>query len=163
MNSIVCPKCNSTNVRVDVISSTSSQKKKRGAVYWLLIGWWLEAILWFFLTIPRLLIAVFHQRTQVVTNHDTIAICQSCAHTFSPPQSGGAVDVLSADRVRVWEYALVASLFFGFLGVDRFYLGDNTGGLLKLLTLGLFGVLWVYDIYKITTKSWLGVRWKTLK
>lgn len=42
--------------------------------------------------------------------------------------------------------ALILSVIFGMLGVDRFYLGYPLIGLIKLLTFGCFGVLWIADI-----------------
>eukprot|EP01080_Neovahlkampfia_damariscottae_P002226 gene2226-2400_t len=41
--------------------------------------------------------------------------------------------------------ALSLSLFFGFLGIDRIYLGYIGVGVIKMFTFGLFGVLYVYD------------------
>lgn len=41
--------------------------------------------------------------------------------------------------------ALPLSLFFGFLGLDRFYLGKIKTGILKLITLGGFGIWWFID------------------
>jgi hypothetical protein len=41
------------------------------------------------------------------------------------------------------------SLFGGFLGLDRFYLGDRLKGLAKLATLGGAGFWWVADIVLI--------------
>lgn len=55
--------------------------------------------------------------------------------------------------------AVVLSVFFGWLGVDRFYLGQVGLGILKLLTFGLLGVWWVIDIFVIASKSVRGINW----
>lgn len=47
--------------------------------------------------------------------------------------------------------ALILSVLVGGLGVDRFYLGYTGMGVLKLLTVGCFGVLWIIDIINIAT------------
>jgi TM2 domain-containing membrane protein YozV len=44
---------------------------------------------------------------------------------------------------------LVLSVIFGYLGVDRFIVGDIGIGILKLLTLGLCGILWLVDLFLI--------------
>mmetsp|Transcript_11190 Transcript_11190/g.20372 ORF Transcript_11190/g.20372 Transcript_11190/m.20372 type:complete len:492 (-) Transcript_11190:3-1478(-) len=44
--------------------------------------------------------------------------------------------------------AYLYALFFGFLGADRFYLGEIVPGLLKLLTCGGFGIWWILDIIR---------------
>lgn len=49
--------------------------------------------------------------------------------------------------------ALILAIFFGVLGVDRFYLGYTGMGILKLLTGGCFGILWLVDIIRIATGS----------
>lgn len=41
--------------------------------------------------------------------------------------------------------ALLLSFFFGFLGLDRFYLGKIKTGILKLITIGGFGIWWFID------------------
>lgn len=41
--------------------------------------------------------------------------------------------------------ALILSILLGGLGIDRFYLGYTGLGILKLLTCGCFGILWVID------------------
>ena len=43
----------------------------------------------------------------------------------------------------------VVSLIFGYLGVDRFLVGDIAWGVLKLLTFGGCGILWLIDLFLI--------------
>jgi TM2 domain-containing membrane protein YozV len=38
------------------------------------------------------------------------------------------------------------SLLLGWLGADRFYLGYTRMGVLKLVTLGLLGFWWIFDL-----------------
>lgn len=47
--------------------------------------------------------------------------------------------------------ALILSVLLGGLGVDRFYLGYPGMGILKLLTGGCFGILWLIDIINIAS------------
>ena len=45
--------------------------------------------------------------------------------------------------------AIILSVLLGGLGVDRFYLGYMGMGVLKLLTGGVFGIMWIIDIINI--------------
>ncbi len=47
--------------------------------------------------------------------------------------------------------ALILSILVGGLGVDRFYLGYTGMGVLKLLTGGCFGILYIIDIINIAS------------
>ena len=48
---------------------------------------------------------------------------------------------------------LIISIFLGELGVDRFMLGDVGMGILKLLTAGVCGILWIIDLIQIMDKT----------
>ncbi|KAF9927798.1 hypothetical protein BGZ75_006461 [Mortierella antarctica] len=56
-------------------------------------------------------------------------------------------DTCKSDRS--YPIAILVSIFFGYLGIDRFYLGYIITGLLKLATAGGFGIWYVVDIVLI--------------
>ena len=48
---------------------------------------------------------------------------------------------------------LIISIFLGYLGIDRFMLGDVPMGILKLLTCGLCGILAIIDWIQIMDRT----------
>ena len=48
---------------------------------------------------------------------------------------------------------LLISIFLGYLGIDRFMLGDTGMGILKLLTCGCCGILTIIDWFSIQNKT----------
>lgn len=78
---MVCPKCGSLNVLVQAVTQVK-EKRKKGLLYWLFIGWWWEIFAWLFLTLPKLLFALFSKKTKVVSKTYTEAICQNCGNRW---------------------------------------------------------------------------------
>jgi len=56
-----------------------------------------------------------------------------------------------ADKQKSWKVALLLSLFLGFLGIDRFYIGRTRSAIVKLVTLSCFGVWWLTDFILIAS------------
>ena len=48
---------------------------------------------------------------------------------------------------------LLISIFLGEFGVDQFMMGNTGKGILKLLTGGLCGILWIIDFCTISKKT----------
>lgn len=61
--------------------------------------------------------------------------------------------VLSATEFKNPTTMLLISIFIGEFGVDRFMLHQTGMGVLKLLTGGLCGILWLIDIFTIQNKT----------
>lgn len=45
---------------------------------------------------------------------------------------------------------LLLSIFIGYLGIDRIYVGDVGWGVLKMLTCGGIGIWWLIALFLIT-------------
>lgn len=74
-----CPKCKSENVNIQAI--TEIKNKHHSILYWLFIGWWLEAIMWIFLTLPWLIFKIL-KPNKVTSKTHTKAICQNCGYDW---------------------------------------------------------------------------------
>ena len=73
------------------------------------------------------------------------------AGASSTSGGGGGLSSAVASN-KSWTVALVLSLLFGWLGVDRFYLGQIGLGIAKFLTAGGLGVWWVIDLVLIALR-----------
>ena len=61
-------------------------------------------------------------------------------------------------KPRSWRLALLLSLFLGFFGADRFYIGRTRSAIVKLVTLSCFGVWWLTDFILIAS-DWRKDAW----
>ncbi|MHB8279836.1 MAG: TM2 domain-containing protein [Candidatus Humimicrobiaceae bacterium] len=68
---------------------------------------------------------------------------------------------MKEDKKVKWMLALLMSIFFGTLGVDRFIMGHVGLGILKLITFGGMGIWSLVDIILIAMKyKFKGVVWE---
>lgn len=78
---ISCPRCRSENVNIQAVANARSTRRK-GCAYWVFVGWWLEPMLWFFATIPKLIYEIFRKgktKTKIVS----VAVCQNCGYRWN--------------------------------------------------------------------------------
>jgi TM2 domain-containing membrane protein YozV len=54
-------------------------------------------------------------------------------------------------KQKSWMVAFLLSIFLGFFGADRFYIGRTRSAIVKLVTLGCLGVWWLSDIILIAS------------
>lgn len=81
---MVCPRCGSSNVSVQVVTQTEVKDKHHGVFWWICIGWWWIPIKWLFFTFPALILKLFGHKKQKITNkQETKAVCQQCGNTWN--------------------------------------------------------------------------------
>ncbi|NLK38812.1 MAG: TM2 domain-containing protein [Clostridiales bacterium] len=64
-----------------------------------------------------------------------------------------ALDRLSVIDLKDPTVSLIVSIFLGYLGIDRFLVGDIGLGILKLLTGGLCGIMAIVDWFLIMNRA----------
>lgn len=82
---MVCPRCKSERVNVQMVTETQLKNKRKGAVWWCLVGWWWVPIKWLFLFIPAIIIKIFAPKKQKLeVTHKTLCVCQNCGYSWDP-------------------------------------------------------------------------------
>lgn len=81
---MMCPKCHSENVTVQIVTETQLKKKHRSISWWVLIGWWWVPIKWICFFWLALLAKIFAPKRQKLTQkHVPTFVCHSCGHTWA--------------------------------------------------------------------------------
>lgn len=80
---MTCPKCNSTNVNVNVVNEVKLKNQHHGIIWWICVGWWWLPIKWLCLTLPALLAKIFIPKKQKAINiQKTMCVCQDCGNSW---------------------------------------------------------------------------------
>jgi len=81
---IKCPKCKTNNIQIQVVNETRLKRKRRSFIMWVLFWWWVEILMWVFLTLPRIIIMLFGSKKQKIVNTTVKkGVCQNCGNVFS--------------------------------------------------------------------------------
>lgn len=66
-----------------MVTEQKFKRKRKGFLYWVTIGWFVELMLWLFLTLPKLIYELFKPRKyKVKSKTKKIAVCQNCGHSW---------------------------------------------------------------------------------
>lgn len=78
---MVCPKCKSEDVTVQMVTETQLLIKRRGILWWIFVGWWWLPLKWLVLTIPALIVKLFApRRYKTKAIHKSMCVCQTCGY-----------------------------------------------------------------------------------
>ena len=81
---LVCPKCGSDNINVQVVNETYLKDKHHGILWWICIGWWWIIVKWLFLTVPALFFKLFgHKKQKAVNKQRSVCVCQKCGYHWN--------------------------------------------------------------------------------
>lgn len=81
---MICPKCKSDNVKLQVINEIHMKNAHHSFLWWLIIGWWWIPIKWFVFTVPAIILKIFsHKKQKAVNNKKTLCVCQNCGYSWN--------------------------------------------------------------------------------
>ena len=76
---MVCPKCGSQNVNVQMVN----EARFKDAHHSIFVGWWWIPLTWLVFTVPALLFKIFgHKKQRIVNKTRTVCVCQNCGYSW---------------------------------------------------------------------------------
>ncbi len=76
-----CPKCGSTNVNVQMVTSSKLVSKHHSIFWWIPFGLIWTCFKWIFLTLPALIVKIFRPKRQKLKQRQiSMCVCQTCGH-----------------------------------------------------------------------------------
>ena len=80
---MICPKCGSNNVNIQVINEVKLVTKHHGIIWWIFVSWWWIPIKWLVLTVPALFATIFIGKRKKTKNiQKKLYVCQNCGNTW---------------------------------------------------------------------------------
>lgn len=80
---MVCPKCGSQNVNIQVVTESELKNKHHSIVWWIFVGWWWIFIKWLVFTVPALIVKIFGGKKQKLKQTEkSVCICQNCGYKW---------------------------------------------------------------------------------
>lgn len=80
---MMCPKCGSNNVSVQMVSDFKLKTKHHSIIWWICIGWWWTFIKWICLFPLALIQKLFGSKKQTLKQKNySMCVCQNCGHSW---------------------------------------------------------------------------------
>lgn len=79
---MICPKCGSENVNVQVVTETQLKNKHHSLFWWIFIGWWWIPVKWLFFTFFALIALFLPKRQKLKQKHVSMCVCQNCGNNW---------------------------------------------------------------------------------
>lgn len=80
---MICPRCKSENVTVQVVTNVELKNKHHGLLWWVFVGWYWVPLKWLFFTLPALLAKIFIPKRQKIKQTERkVCVCQSCGYQW---------------------------------------------------------------------------------
>lgn len=81
---MVCPKCGSNYVQIQIVNEVKLKDKHHGALWWIFVSWWWLPIKWLIFTLPALIFKIFgHKKQKAVNKQVKVCICQQCGNKWN--------------------------------------------------------------------------------
>jgi TM2 domain-containing membrane protein YozV/DNA-directed RNA polymerase subunit RPC12/RpoP len=94
------------------------------------------------------------KKKKKLSNEETIDSAGSISETHTGSQLEKSFEINTEKNNFSWGFLTFLSIFLGWLGVDRFYVGDISSGLLKLMIFLFF----FFSIWFLTVDRWLELK-----
>lgn len=80
---MICPRCGAPYIQAQAVSDTYTRPKRKGIIWWCVIGWWWVILKWTIFALPALILSIFRRKpVETVTRTKTVCVCQSCGHVW---------------------------------------------------------------------------------